>query len=293
MTAILSGDPFETEEALRLGIIDEIISGDLVAGAIEFAKRKVKSRRPASARAQHEPTRCAPTARIPAIFKEAEAFLARRLRGQFNGQMAYECVKAAVMLDGFDAGMKVERDNFQKCLTHPQRAAMIHVFFAERQAARIPDVPAETPKKTITSAATVGAGLMGGGIAMNFANVGIPVTVLEVNDEALQKGLGVIKKNYQRMVQSGRITQAEMDERVALINGVTDYAAIADADVVIEAVYENLESEETDLQEARRHDEARRDPREQYLRARHRSDGRDDEAGRRTSSACIFSARPT
>ena len=177
----------------------------------------------------------------PAIFKEAEAFLARRLRGQFNGQMAYECVKAAVQVDGFDAGMKVERDNFQKCLTHPQRAAMIHVFFAERQAARIPDVPADTPKKDIKSAATVGAGLMGGGIAMNFANVGIPVKVLEVGDEALQKGLSVIQKNYARMVQSGRITQAQMDERVGLIQGTTDYAALADADVVIEAVYENLD----------------------------------------------------
>ena len=240
MEAILSGDPFETEDALRLGIVDEIVKGDLVAGAIAFAKRK------AAQGGKHPLVRdkndkvLADRAN-PAIFKEAEAFLARRLRGQFNGQMAYECVKAAVQLDGFDAGMKVERDNFQKCLTHPQRAAMIHVFFAERQAARIPDVPAETPKKDIKSAATVGAGLMGGGIAMNFANVGIPVKVLEVNDEALQKGLSVIQKNYARMVQGGRITQAQMDERMGLIQGTTDYAALAHADVVIEAVYENLD----------------------------------------------------
>ena len=240
MDAILSGDPFETEDALRLGIVDEILQGDLVAGAVAFAKRK------AAQGGKHPLVRdkndkvLADRAN-PAIFKEAEAFLARRLRGQFNGQMAYECVKAAVQVDGFDAGMKVERDNFQKCLTHPQRAAMIHVFFAERQAARIPDVPAETPKKDIKSAATVGAGLMGGGIAMNFANVGIPVKVLEVGDEALQKGLSVIQKNYARMVQSGRITQAQMDERVGLIQGTTDYAALADADVVIEAVYENLD----------------------------------------------------
>ncbi len=240
MEAILSGDPFETEDALRLGIVDEIVKGDLVAGAIAFAKRK-------AAQGDKHPLVRDKSDKVladranPAIFKEAEAFLARRLRGQFNGQMAYECVKAAVQLDGFEAGMKVERDNFQKCLTHPQRAAMIHVFFAERQAARIPDVPAETPKKDIKSAATVGAGLMGGGIAMNFANVGIPVKVLEVNDEALQKGLSVIQKNYARMVQGGRITQAQMDERMGLIQGTTDYAALADADVVIEAVYENLD----------------------------------------------------
>jgi 3-hydroxyacyl-CoA dehydrogenase len=240
LTAILSGDPFETEEALRLGIIDEIIAGDLVAGAIAFAKRKAISGGPHPL-VRNRTDKVRADRANPAIFKEGEAYLARRLRGQFNGRMAYECVKAAVMVDGFEAGLKVERDNFQKCLTHPQRAAMIHVFFAERQAARIPDVPSETPKKTIASAATVGAGLMGGGIAMNFANAGIPVTVLEVNDEALQKGLGVIRKNYQRMVQGGRLTQADMDERVGLIKGVTDYAAIADADVVIEAVYENLE----------------------------------------------------
>jgi 3-hydroxyacyl-CoA dehydrogenase len=240
MEAILSGDPFETDDALRLGIVDEIVQGDLVAGAIAFAKRK------AAQGGKHPLVRDKNDKMLadranPAIFRDAEAFLARRLRGQFNGQMAYECVKAAVQLDGFEAGMKVERDNFQKCLTHPQRAAMIHVFFAERQAARIPDVPAETPKKDIKSAATVGAGLMGGGIAMNFANVGIPVKVLEVGDEALQKGLSVIQKNYARMVQGGRITQAQMDERMGLIQGTTDYAALADADVVIEAVYENLD----------------------------------------------------
>ncbi|HET6471758.1 MAG TPA: 3-hydroxyacyl-CoA dehydrogenase NAD-binding domain-containing protein [Pseudomonadales bacterium] len=240
MDAILSGDPFETEDALRLGIVDEIIQGDLVAGAIAFAKAKAQRGGPHPLVRDRSDKVRADRAN-PNLFKDAQAFLARRLRGQFNGQMAYECVKAAVELDSFDAGMKVERDNFQKCLTHPQRAAMIHVFFAERQAARVPDVPADTPKLDVKSAATVGAGLMGGGIAMNFANVGIPVTVLEMNDEALQKGLGVIKKNYARMVDGGRITQAQMDERVALIKGTTEYADIGSADVVIEAVYENLD----------------------------------------------------
>jgi 3-hydroxyacyl-CoA dehydrogenase len=118
---------------------------------------------------------------------------------------------------------------------------MIHVFFAERQAARIPDVPPDTPKRAIKTASVVGAGLMGGGIAMNFANVGIPVNLLDVSDEALSKGLAVIKKNYARMVQSGRITEAEMNERVALIRPTVDYARLAGADVVIEAVYENLD----------------------------------------------------
>ena len=118
---------------------------------------------------------------------------------------------------------------------------MIHVFFAERRAKRIPDVPAETPSKPIASAATVGGGLMGGGIAMCFADAGIPVKVLEVSQEALDKGLGVIRSNYGRMVRSGRISEAERDERLGLIEGVLDYDAVATADVVVEAVFENLD----------------------------------------------------
>ena len=163
------------------------------------------------------------------------------MRGQFNGRMAFDSVKAAVEIDDFDEGIRVERANFQRCHDHEQRAAMIHVFFAERQAARIPDVAADTPKKTIASAATVGGGLMGGGIAMSFADAGIAVKVLEQNQEALDKGLAVVANNYARMVRSGRITEAQRDERLALIEGVLDYDAIADADVVVEAVYENLD----------------------------------------------------
>ena len=240
MDAILSGDPFDTEEALALGIVDEIVEGDLVAGAIRFAKAKAASGGPhplvRNRRDKVEADRANPN-----VFKAGEAYVARRMRGQFNGRMAFECVKAAVEVDDFDAGIEIERANFQLCHDHEQRAAMIHVFFAERRAARIPDVPAETPKKPIGSAATVGGGLMGGGIAMCFADAGIPVKVLEVSQEALDKGLGVIRHNYGRMVRSGRISEAERDERMGLIEGVLDYDALADADVVVEAVFENLD----------------------------------------------------
>ena len=240
MLAILSGDPFETEEALQLGIVDDIVEGDLVDAAVRFAKAK------AAAGGEHPLLRHrrdkveADRANAD-VFKAGEAYLARRMRGQFNGRMAFESVKAAVEVDDFDEGIRIERANFQRCHDHEQRAAMIHVFFAERKAARIPDVPAETPKKPVASAATVGGGLMGGGIAMCFADAGIPVKVLEVDQEALDKGLGVIASNYGRMVRSGRITAAERDERLALIDGALDYAAIADADVVVEAVFENLD----------------------------------------------------
>ena len=239
MDAILSGDPFDTEEALALGIVDQVIEGDLVAGAIRFAKEKAAGGPHPLVRNLRDKVEA--DRANPAVFKAGEAYVARRMRGQFNGRMAFECVKAAVEVDDFDAGIEIERANFQLCHDHEQRAAMIHVFFAERRAARIPDVPADTPKKPIGSAATVGGGLMGGGIAMCFADAGIPVKVLEVSQEALDKGLGVIRHNYGRMVRSGRISEAERDERMRLIDGVLDYDALADADVVVEAVFENLD----------------------------------------------------
>ena len=240
MTAILSGDPFDTEEALALGIVDEIIAADLVAGAIAFAKAKAAAGGPHPL-VRHRRDKIEADRANPAVLKAGEAYLARRMRGQFNGQMAFDSVRAAVEIDDFDEGIRAERANFQRCHDHEQRAAMIHVFFAERQAARIPDVAAATPKRAIANAATVGGGLMGGGIAMCFADAGIPVQVLEQSQEALDKGLAVVANNYARMVRSGRISATQRDERMALIEGVLDYDAIADADVVVEAVYENLD----------------------------------------------------
>ena len=239
MQAILSGDPFDTEEALALGIVDRIAEGDLVDAAIAFARDKAGSPPHPLIRDLRDKVRV--DRANPDVFKAGEAYLARRMRGQFNGRMAFESVKAAVELDDFDDGIGAERANFQRCLAHEQRAAMIHVFFSERQATRIPDVPRDTPAKRIATAATVGGGLMGGGIAMCFADAGIPVKVLEVDQEALDKGLSVIAANYARMVRSGRITQAERDERLGRIEGVLDYEAVADADVVVEAVFENLD----------------------------------------------------
>ena len=240
MLAILSGDPFDTQDALELGIVDAIIDDDLVDGAITFAKDKARQGG-AHPLVRNKTDKVLADRSNPKVFEQGEAYLQRRMRGQFNGLMAFESVRAAVVHEDFDEGIAAERANFQQCLEHEQRAAMIHVFFAERQAAKLPNIPAGTQNKVITSAATVGAGLMGGGIAMSFADVGIPVTVLEVDDENLKKGLAVIETNYGRMVKSGRITQEEMQTRLGLITGALDYEAIGDADVVIEAVYENLE----------------------------------------------------
>jgi 3-hydroxyacyl-CoA dehydrogenase len=177
----------------------------------------------------------------PEIFAEARRNAARRMRGRFAPEMIVQCVEAAVNLGSFDAGMKVEQENFARCLNHPQREALIHVFFSEREVAKIPDVPKETPVKKIERAAVVGCGTMGGGITMCFANAGIPVTVLEMNQEALDKGLGVIRRNYDIQVSRGRMTGSEVDKRMGLITGTTNYDDLGQADVVIEAVYENLD----------------------------------------------------
>jgi 3-hydroxyacyl-CoA dehydrogenase len=176
----------------------------------------------------------------PEIFANARKDAAKRMRGRFAPEMIIQCVEAAVNLDSFEAGMAVEQECFGKCLRHPQREALIHLFFSEREVAKIPDVPKDTPVKKILSAGVIGCGTMGGGITMSFANVGIPVRVLEMNQEALDRGLGVIRRNYQIQVQRGRMTEAQLEQRMQLITGTTKYEDLGQADVVIEAVYENL-----------------------------------------------------
>ena len=240
MQAILSGDPFDTQEAHEIGVIDAIVDGDLVAGAIAFAKEQAAEGGPYPL-IRHKRDKIDADRANPDVLKSAEAYLARRMRGQANGRMAFDAIKGAIEIEDFDEALRNERRIFERCVAHEQRAAMIHVFFSERQAARIPDVPADTPTKAIRSAATIGCGLMGGGIAMSLADAGIPVKALEMNQESLDRGLAVIAHNYGRMVRSGRITESERDARLGRIEGVLEYDAVGDADIVIEAVYENLD----------------------------------------------------
>src|SRR5262249_58024769 len=135
----------------------------------------------------------------------------------------------------FDAGLRRERELFVELLNSPESKAQRYFFFAEREAAKIPDVPASTPAKDIKKAAVIGAGTMGGGIAMNFANVGIPVTVVEVAQGALDRGLGIVRKNYEATASRGRLTTQDVEQRMGLITGTTDLSAVADADIIIEA----------------------------------------------------------
>ncbi len=237
---ILSGDPIPGPKAKELGIVDDVIDGDFIKGALDWARKQVSKGAP-KRRIRDDAGKAAADRGNDEIFAEARRSAAQKMRGRFAPEMIIQCVEAAVNHDDFDAGMKVEAENFRKCLEHPQREALIHMFFAEREVAKIPDVPKDTPVKDIASAGVVGCGTMGGGITMCFANAGIPVTVLEMDEKALERGLGVIRKNYQRMVDRGRLSADALEKRMGLITGTFDYADFGKADVVVEAVYENLD----------------------------------------------------
>jgi len=209
---IVSGDPVRAPRAKELGIVDEVVGEDLRAGAVAFAE---------------------------ALFETFKKGIEREARGYLAPFKCIEAVQAAVTLP-FAEGLKRERQLFQECMASPQSKGQIHAFFAEREATKIPDVPPGTPARKIERAAVIGAGTMGGGIAMNFANAGIPVTVVEMSQEALDRGLAVVKKNYAGTVEKGRLSQADMDKRMGLITGTLDRGAIREADIVIEAVFEEM-----------------------------------------------------
>ncbi len=175
----------------------------------------------------------------PDFFRNYRSALARRKRGLEAPQACVDAVEAAVTLP-FDQGLQRERELFVKLLGGEQSKAQRYFFFAEREANKIPDVPADTAVKPIRKAAVIGAGTMGGGIAMNFANVGIPVTVIEANASALERGLGVVRKNYEISASRGGLAKEDVDNRMALIKGSVSYDDVADADLVIEAVFEDM-----------------------------------------------------
>jgi len=233
---IASGEPIGADKALELGLIDEIVKGEIATAGASFANRIVRDGR--------EPRKTSTlTAKLdqPAaeFFPAARARIAKEYRGYPAPLVIVDCIEAAVTLP-FAKGVQKERELFEKLRATTESKALRHLFFAERQVSKIPDVPEETATRDIKSAALIGAGTMGGGIAMNFANVGIPVKVLELSQEALDKGLGVVRKNYAGTVSKGRLSQEEMDKRMSLFQGVTSYDALKDADIVIEAVFEDM-----------------------------------------------------
>ena len=235
---IVSGELVLAAKALELGIVDAVEEGDLVAAAVAHAARLLEEgdppRRTGALAEKIEGAQAK-----PGPFDAARKATARRFRGYEAPQRCIDCVEAAVTLP-FAEGLKKERATFAQCVASDQSRAQRYVFFAEREVAKIPDVPADTPAQAIKSAAVIGCGTMGGGIAMNFANAGIPVMVLEPAPEALDKGLAIIRKNYAASAAKGRLSEAEMQRRLGLITGTLAYDDLAAADIVIEAVFEEM-----------------------------------------------------
>ena len=235
---IVNGKLVPAKKALALGIIDDIVEGDIVDAAVAHARRMVSENLPIR-RASALDDKVVEARGTPEVFDDFRKTMARRARGFEAPFACVDCVEAAVNLP-FAEGIVTERARFRELVASDQSKAQRHAFFAERQVTKIPDVPKSTPTLSLDTAAVIGCGTMGGGIAMNFANAGIPVTVFEVSQEALDKGLDVIRKNYAATVSKRRLSQNEMDQRLSLISTTVDYADLATVDVVVEAVFEDM-----------------------------------------------------
>jgi 3-hydroxyacyl-CoA dehydrogenase len=238
LSMMVSGDPIGADEALKAGLIDEIVDGDLTAAGVAFTEKVLDERRPLR-KIRDLDDKLAAVRGKPEVFANFRKSIARQTRGFRAPENIVRAVEAAVSLP-FDQGLKRERELFAELLSSPESKAQRYFFFAEREAAKIPDVPADTPPRDVKKAAVIGAGTMGGGIAMNFANAGVPVTVIEMAQEALDRGLGIVRKNYDATAARGRLTAADVEKRMGLITGTTDFKAAADADMVVEAVFEEM-----------------------------------------------------
>lgn len=230
------GGPIGAEEAERLGIVDKVIDSDLLAGAIAFAREI--SVKPISKTRERNNRLGTPEQNGP-IFAAARETARKKQRNMKAPLAAIDAVEAATKLP-FDEGCQVERELFEECLASSQAKALMHVFFAEREAAKIPDIPKDTPVIPVKTAGVVGAGTMGGGIAMVLANAGIPVLVKEADQAALDRGVASIQRNYANSVKRGRFTQQFVDERLRLIQPTLSLDGFAGVDLVIEAVFEGM-----------------------------------------------------
>jgi 3-hydroxyacyl-CoA dehydrogenase len=230
------GEPIDAKTALSVGIIDKIIEGDLLEGAAAFA-REVAAKPAPKTRERDEKLQDA--SKNATVFSVAREHARRTKRGQTAPLAAIDAVEASTRLS-FAEGCERETEIFQECLFSTQSKALIHAFFGERIVAKIPDIPKDTKTYEIRKAAVIGAGTMGGGIAMNYANAGIPVIVKETTQEALDKGVATIKKNYQNSVNKGRFSNETMQSRLDKITPSLDYEGFEQADIIVEAVFEGM-----------------------------------------------------
>lgn len=234
LTMIVSGEPVPASKLAGGKLFDEIIDGDFVAGAVAFA-RKVS----ANATLPRVRDREIDAANPDAIFAQAREQIAQAAARFPAPGKCIESVEHGLR-HGFDAGLVRERDCFVELLVSPESRALRHAFFGERAASKIPDVPSNTPTRPIREVGVIGAGTMGGGITMNFINAGIPVRLVETTQQALDRGLATIRKNYERNVKSGKLTADQLDTRMALIHPTLSFDDLKSADLIIEAVFEEL-----------------------------------------------------
>jgi 3-hydroxyacyl-CoA dehydrogenase len=229
-----TGNPIPAEKAKSLGLVDEIAQGDLLDFALNFIKTKIGKPLPRIR------DRSVKLDDPKSFFAKAREEVAKASRGYPAPLEIVGCAEAAATLP-FDEGRRHERAAFARLVETSESKSLRHAFFAERQTAKIPDVPEDTPVREVKKAAVLGAGTMGGGIAMNFANAGIPVTLIDMNQAAVDKGIGIIRKNYAATVSKGRLKQEDMDKRLGLIKETTKLEEAKDADIIIEAVFERMD----------------------------------------------------
>ncbi len=231
---IVDGARVEAAEAAEKGILDRAIEGDLLEGALAFAAERIAAGPPHALARERTPV-----LEDPGIFDATRERLAKRARGQRAPLACLECVELSLTLP-FDEGIRREREIFEACMASPESVALRHVFFAERQVRRVPGIGRETPAREIEQAAIIGAGTMGIGIATCFANAGIPVRLMDSDGHALERALGAIRSGYESRVSRGRLGAAEAEARLALIEPIETLERVAGADLVIEAVFEEM-----------------------------------------------------
>ncbi len=234
LTMIVSGTPIDAPEAAEKGILDRVIDGDLLEGAVAFAGERIAAGPPHALARERTPAR-----KDPDVFSATRKRLERRARGQRAPVACLECVEAALSLP-FDEGIRKERAIFEECMASAESRALRHVFFAERAVRKVPGIGKETPVRAIESAAIVGAGTMGRGIATCFANAGIPVRLMDSDGQALERALAGIRSEYEGRVERGRIGAADAEARVRLIEPIETLEGVAGTDLVIEAVFEEM-----------------------------------------------------
>ena len=238
LSMVTSGAPIGASEALESGLIDMIVESDLRAEAIAFAVAK-SSEGASHPRVRDNQEKLQSAIESPEIFAQVRKMIARKTRGFLAPEYNIRCVEAAVS-QPFDEGIKTEGKLFMELMAGSQSRAQQYFFFAERQASKVVGIDKNTPDLPISRVGVIGGGLMGGGIAMNMANVGIPVTIIETNQAALDRGLGIIRKNYENTASKGRLRAQDVETRCGLINGSLEMESLADCDLIIEAVFENM-----------------------------------------------------